>query len=423
VSRISVALLRTLVGLTFLALTAGFVPADSASAAAPVRVLLTGDSLTQGFNGDYTWRYRLAKEFTREGVPVNFVGSRSDPYVKPGYTTAHYADPNFDSNHFARTGSTLGQQASWIRAEVAQQQPDVIVLMAGVNDMRGGATPAQTDARLVSWINNARAAKPDVKIIMSPVLDARDTRRPNLATSIKQYDALQRTTVSQMTTMQSPITMTDTPKGWNVSTLTSDDLHPTPTGETLIAQRVAETFVGIGVLHGPINIYKWTSWARQPRITVVIRSQRAVLSWDNQAISAARVWIQRAGHAASFPLTRYGTGTATTTKLVLKATYSFRVQLIRGRMATPLGPITRVVVRKPSRPAKVARVVVDAAGVHWTASTLATGYQVKFRKAGKKKWFSRRTATGLSIGAAGVTRARVWAVNSAGRSPVRVGVR
>ena len=53
-------------------------------------------SITQGFNGEYTRRYRLDKEFIRQGVDVDFVGSRRDPYVKAGFTTSTYADPGFD---------------------------------------------------------------------------------------------------------------------------------------------------------------------------------------------------------------------------------------------------------------------------------------------------------------------------------------
>ena len=74
-------------------------------------------------------------------MPVDFVGSRTLPIVKPGYSTAQYLDPNFDKFHFAQGGSTLNHHANWVTAEVAAQRPDLIVLCAGINDLRNGASP------------------------------------------------------------------------------------------------------------------------------------------------------------------------------------------------------------------------------------------------------------------------------------------
>ena len=54
-------------------------PASLADAVEPLRVLLVGDSVTQGSAGDSTWRYRLWKhlEATTAG-PVDLVGPRND---------------------------------------------------------------------------------------------------------------------------------------------------------------------------------------------------------------------------------------------------------------------------------------------------------------------------------------------------------
>lgn len=47
-----------------------------------LRVLVVGDSMTHGSEGDYTWRYRMHEWFTSQGVAYQFVG----PYagtIKP----------------------------------------------------------------------------------------------------------------------------------------------------------------------------------------------------------------------------------------------------------------------------------------------------------------------------------------------------
>jgi hypothetical protein len=79
-------------------------------------------------------------------------------------------------------------------------------------------------------------------------------------------------------------------------------------------------------------------------------------------------------------------------------------------------------VPAPRRPAAVARVTVTAGGVQWTRSARATKYRVQLKKRNARLWVTRQT-TGLSLGAEKVVRARVWAVNAAGRSAVRLGVR
>lgn len=419
VSRNRRLLARALTMLMFLGLLVGVAPARAAD---PLRVLLTGDSITQGFHGDYTWRYRLYKEFVRQGVAVDFVGSRNLPIVKAGYLSAHYIDPNFDRDHFAQGGSSLGSHRNWIAAEVRAQQPDVIVLGAGINDLRNSSTPERVDEYLQDWINAARSEKPNVRLVISPVLDAIDPAREWLADRAHQYNELAEATVAEMSTEESPITMADTTNGWSVTAHTAENLHPNPTGETLIAQRIGETFRAMNVLPQQPNLYRWTSWNRQPRVKVAFKGQQAVLSWDNQAITGARIWIRRGGYSPYFPATVYGGYSMTTSSLVPRATYEFRVAFVRGRTQTPVGPGTTVVAPVPPPPAAVSQVVINSAGIRWTRSARATSYLVKFRRNKPKRWISR-TTTGLYLTAARVKRAQVWAVNAGGRSPMRAAVR
>lgn len=50
----------------------------SASAAGSGRILIVGDSITQGSSGDYTWRYRLWDEHQSTDPGYTFVGPRTD---------------------------------------------------------------------------------------------------------------------------------------------------------------------------------------------------------------------------------------------------------------------------------------------------------------------------------------------------------
>jgi hypothetical protein len=50
------------------------VPADFEVRPGAISIMVVGDSLTQGFEGDYTWRYRLWEWFSSQRLAVDFVG-------------------------------------------------------------------------------------------------------------------------------------------------------------------------------------------------------------------------------------------------------------------------------------------------------------------------------------------------------------
>jgi lysophospholipase L1-like esterase len=319
-------------------------PTPAQAATRPLRIMLEGDSITQGVDGDYTWRYRFYRELVRQRVRFDFVGTRTSPWVEPGFRSSQYADPHFDQDHFARAGSTLLVHAYQVQDQVAAKKPDIIVLEAGVNDLRAGRTPAQTDGYLRSWIANARSAEPGVTIVVSSILDATDVHRPWLPQRIRDFRALQATTVRELSTAQSPIVLADTDRGWGVLADTYDNLHPTPTGETLIAQRIAEAFKGLGVLRQQPSIYRTTAWGRVARIQARVVGRRVVLTWDRQAINGVKIKMRRVGrHWKTGTLIRAG---STVTGRLRPGRYQFRVKMIRARMMTDYGPPVRVVVRK-----------------------------------------------------------------------------
>jgi hypothetical protein len=51
-------------------------PVPVPTSTSPPRILIIGDSITNGLEGSYTWRYRLWQHFADANVPVQFVGSR-----------------------------------------------------------------------------------------------------------------------------------------------------------------------------------------------------------------------------------------------------------------------------------------------------------------------------------------------------------
>jgi hypothetical protein len=50
------------------------VPTDIEVRPGAIGMMVVGDSISQGFEGDFTWRYRLWEWFSSQGLAVDFVG-------------------------------------------------------------------------------------------------------------------------------------------------------------------------------------------------------------------------------------------------------------------------------------------------------------------------------------------------------------
>ncbi|MEM8531649.1 MAG: sugar-binding protein [Chloroflexota bacterium] len=167
---------------------------DENSAPAPVRILPLGDSLTEGGeppNGFHSYRGYLYNELTTNNYNVDFVGARQ--------RTPHGGG---DPDHSSRGGSSIGPDDSRYcytpepdlqcvenlnltdnLEEYLQSDPDIILLLIGVNDMGGTQTrmpgevgfertndPAETDDKLEALVNSITELQPDAKILVASLL-------------------------------------------------------------------------------------------------------------------------------------------------------------------------------------------------------------------------------------------------------------
>ncbi len=158
---------------------------------APLRVMVVGDSMTQGAEGDFTWRYCIWQWFQSQGIAVDFVG----PYVGtqdaavahpptdpplyesppppngPLRTSGGYAAGiSFDSNHFAIWGRAAAVDKGLIHDIVAAYSPDLMLLMLGFNDMGWFYSDEfGTLDSVHTLINNARAAQPNLMFAVANV--------------------------------------------------------------------------------------------------------------------------------------------------------------------------------------------------------------------------------------------------------------
>ena len=277
--------------------TLAFAPAARADGAGPVRILIFGDSLTLGRHGMYTWRYRLDKEFHRQGVPFDFVGSFSSPYVDKGYPAPRYADPNFDQNHFCKSGWWLRDAIHGsLGAEVAAQNPDVVVFELGGADLTYGDSPEVTTTRLRSAIAEMRAAKPNIRIII-PETTTKDRPDPSINDRTNRFNAGLPQVVADLSTAESPITVADTMAGWTPNAIyTMDGSHLSPTGEAFYAQRIAEEMHADGILpQAPQVFHGYIPWKRTVPLTAKAVAGHIEASWSRETVSSGEVRWRRSG--------------------------------------------------------------------------------------------------------------------------------
>ncbi|MER7950501.1 fibronectin type III domain-containing protein [Streptomyces sp. NPDC096079] len=251
------------------------------STGAPLRVMVVGDSMTQGMEGDWTWRYRLWEWFRDQHVDVDFVGpyqgtkqqaaptgppapprlqgevlenpSVADPPVTGAYAQGVRA--GFDSDHFAVWGRQAAQDKDLIGPMVAQYKPDLVLFGIGFNDMGWLVSDATgTLDSMKTLVDRARAAKGDVRfavanVPMRPLIDGRQ----DLIVKTRQYNTMLKDAIPSWSTPASPVKLVDWEAAYGCDTNTCpagyDDLHPNALGEFQIAsafERTLHDAYGIG---------------------------------------------------------------------------------------------------------------------------------------------------------------------------------
>lgn len=196
------------------------------------RIMLVGDSITHGTVqagiGDYTWRYRLARRLAVADARFTFVGPRDDLYLD----SHAYADPGFPQHHAAFWGRLLAEATKLVYADTLDQRPDVIVLLAGTNDVNTGHSTSVIEADLNAFITNARIANPNVAFVIGTVMPTNGVVDP---VGIAAYDARIPVVAAARTSPESPISVVDTFAAINAVTDLYDGVHPNQIGEHKIA--------------------------------------------------------------------------------------------------------------------------------------------------------------------------------------------
>ncbi|KAL2118759.1 hypothetical protein VTJ04DRAFT_5718 [Mycothermus thermophilus] len=250
------------------------VPKSPGRAHDALRVMVVGDSISHGREGDWTWRYRIWQWFREEHLTVDFVGPYTgtvppsdphpprpprlpdDPPDPPPVIRAHggYAagvDPLFlrNSAHFSASGRLALQAKDLIAEHVAVYKPDLCLVELGFNDFGWvRCKPDEVLESIKTLVDRARAVKADIKFAIADVPHRTDLPgREDLPVNTDRYNEMLAREILGWSRPESPIALVrfceNYSCGGSNSEAAYDGLHPNALGEYQLAQAFSRTLV------------------------------------------------------------------------------------------------------------------------------------------------------------------------------------
>lgn len=210
----------------------------TAAALDPVKIMLIGDSVTEGLNSSTAYRRYLDGMLRRQGLLIDFVGSRNKHHDTQTKPDSYEYDVDHEG-HWGRNSDWLAQNMAGLLVE---NVPDVAVIHMGTEDiMSGHGTVESLTDRIVENIGTViqilHSRNNRVKIVLARIMPVPGkTHEVNLLNrKISGY-------IRDHATIQSPVVMADPHTGFNA---TSDLANNGPLPNAKGAQKMAQVFAGI----------------------------------------------------------------------------------------------------------------------------------------------------------------------------------
>ncbi|MFC4586741.1 GDSL-type esterase/lipase family protein [Sphaerisporangium corydalis] len=221
-------------------------------------IMIVGDSISQGREGDHTWRYRFWRTLDQRRIPARFAGPWAGTWVssavQPGPRPAHPDDPvhagryrdgiDFPAcRHYASWGRLLREAKDNIRGAVAAYEADHLLVALGFNDLAWGVSgPGRLAADAETFVRRAREANPDVQLLIANVVHRTPLRdQPGLARDITAYNLELSSLVAALSTERSAAVLVDLDGVYDPYRDSYDGVHPNGSGEI----RIARAFAGV----------------------------------------------------------------------------------------------------------------------------------------------------------------------------------
>ena len=323
------------------------------------RIMIVGDSITEGSAGDYTWQYRLYEHLLADGVRPRMVGPYGWLYnnVTLADKDGSYADPHFEHANDASWGMALFRERVVIGGKVAAFRPDYLLVLLGLDDLFWyGLSPAVFAANLAGFIAAARTARPDIRIVLGLIPPDIHEQSQAFAVNLASYNRVISVTATQLSTTDSPIGVALDSSGISVAADLWDGTHPNANGEIKIAAAFADVLASrfqLGQAYPKPYPVLPTGPLVHPRLTVrpSRKAAEAVLSWTRApGADSYFVYLKDASLGATsftrlpFPLPA-ARNPWTAGLLRTGDTYTFEVQACKGVDCSAFSNPVTIIVR------------------------------------------------------------------------------
>jgi lysophospholipase L1-like esterase len=203
----------------------------------PVKIMPLGDSVTEGKGVSTGCGYRqvLQDMLKAGGYTATFVGKEDNgqPENETGCSKG-MANPNHEGYGSARIGMLLGggtaekHTALPIKQTMANDDPDVVLLMAGTNDVFGITATDKMKDTMTKLVESIFAAKPDVTVVLASIVPI--TKVPERSADVDAYNAVLPDIVAKEKAAGHKIEFADVHSVVTPADLSGDKVHPSAIG-------------------------------------------------------------------------------------------------------------------------------------------------------------------------------------------------
>ncbi|WP_169946704.1 GDSL-type esterase/lipase family protein [Microbispora sp. H11081] len=348
-----------------------------------------GDSISHGLEGDYTWRYRLARHFAARGAPVRFTGPWSGTCALPDLAPREGAAATRAGGyrpgtvfphdlHHARWGGLMDEARGEIADAVAAHRPGLLMVALGFNDLAWGVSgPERLLTHVGEFVRRAREARPDLRFLVADVVRRTPLPHlPHLPEIVETYNARLPGVLAALSTPCSPVVHVGLAAVYDPHADTYDGLHPNSVGEFKIAKAFADAYSrafqgGRLDFATPVPADAEPLPIRAPGgIAVAVRGATARISWS-RVFGASGYWLdlRDVDAGSGFERSPLPIG-ACGCDLRLRGggTYEARVSAARGDQETRPTRAVRFVLEAGRESAALFREPVDHRQYDWVAS-------------------------------------------------------
>ncbi|MDG4786824.1 GDSL-type esterase/lipase family protein [Micromonospora sp. WMMD1102] len=189
-------------------------------AAAAVRVMPLGDSITDGFNVPGGYRVDLWQKVVAGGYSVDFVGSLTNGPASLG-----------DRNHEGHSGWRIDQLDANIVGWLNTFQPRTILLHIGTNDIFQNRDLPNAPNRLAALIDRITATAPETKIFVATIVPAGSA---STDAQVRSFNAAIPQIVQTRANAGRPVYLVNMYNALTAADL-ADGVHPNATGYSKMA--------------------------------------------------------------------------------------------------------------------------------------------------------------------------------------------